>query len=59
MSSNNPVLRDKLIFNGRYKPIKQIGKGSFANVYLGTIILMKGKDLKSGNDVAIKLVKKF
>ena len=40
----------KICFGNTYVPIRKIGSGSFGDIYLGT-------DLKSGEEVAIKLVR--
>lgn len=40
----------KICFGNTFVPVRKIGAGSFGDIYLGT-------DLKTGEDVAIKLVR--
>jgi serine/threonine protein kinase len=50
--TKNPlsVLKDLRVGFGRYRLIKKLGHGAFGNIFLG-------KTLKSGEEVAVKLVK--
>lgn len=41
----------------RYKAKKRIGSGAFGDIYHGTISLTLGVDVKTKEDVAIKLVR--
>lgn len=44
---------------GRFKLTKRIGKGAFGDIYHSKIFLTLGLDLRTNDEVAIKLVLHF